>query len=80
MDDNPIMFSSCLPPAAGVDPSDHPLAGEPNPGEDCKRYAGQAGGLQRLPLCPQTPQGIEYLLQTPRNMHGNIPSPAPCAS
>ncbi len=51
--------SSSLPPAAGVDPSHHPLAGEPNPREDCKWYAGETRGLQRLPLCPQTTQGFE---------------------
>lgn len=35
MDDDLIVLL-VLPPAAGVDPSDHPLAGEPNPGEDRK--------------------------------------------
>lgn len=54
-----VFFS--LPPAAGVDPSYHPLAGEPNPREDSKWYAGKTGGLQRLPLCPQTTQGSEKL-------------------
>lgn len=55
---------SSLPPAPGVDPSDHPLAGEPNPREDCKWHAGETGGLQRLPLCAQTTQGIENLSWT----------------
>jgi len=53
--DNLIVFP--IWSAAGVDPPDHPLAGEPDPGEDGDWHAGQAGRLQRLPLRPQTPQG-----------------------
>lgn len=52
------LLSSSFCPAAGVDPPNHPLAGEPDPGEDRERHAGQAGGLQRLPQSAQTPQGF----------------------
>lgn len=61
---------SSLPPAFGVDPSYHPLAAEQNPREDCKWHAGKTGGLQRLPLCPQTPKGLESL--SLKNMKNNL--------
>lgn len=49
-------------PAAGMDPSHHPLAAEPRAGEDCEWNAGKTGGLQRLPPCPQTTQGSSLQL------------------
>lgn len=56
-----LIFVYFLPSAAGVDPPDHPLAAESNPREDCQPYAGKTGGLQRLPLCPQTTKGLQWL-------------------
>lgn len=44
-------------PAAGVDPPHHPLAGEPNSGEDHGRDAEEAGGLQGLQAPAQAPEG-----------------------
>lgn len=46
-----------LSSAAGVDPQNHPMAAGPDPREDGQRHAGQAGGLQRLSLRPQAPEG-----------------------
>lgn len=44
-------------PAAGVDPPYHPLAGEPDSGEDHGRDAEEAGGLQGLQAPAQAPEG-----------------------
>lgn len=42
--------------AVGVDPSHHPLAGEPLAWEHHAGHAAEAGGLQRLPPPPQAAQ------------------------
>jgi len=43
--------------AVGVDPSHHPLAGEPHAREHHAGHAAEAGGLPRLPPPPQAAQG-----------------------
>lgn len=50
------MLSLCFP-AAGVDPTHHSLAGEPDPREDHGGDATEAGGLQGLPTTAQAPEG-----------------------
>jgi len=50
-------FLSLLFPAAGVDPSHHPLAGEPGPREHHASHAAETGGLPGLPSPAQAPQG-----------------------
>jgi hypothetical protein len=50
------MSMICLSTAAGMDPQDKALAGEPNHGQHTAWHEAQAGRVPRLPPQAQTPQ------------------------